>query len=219
MPIEFHCTQCNRLLRTPDDSVGKQAKCPECGTILTVPATSAAPSPPPEAPRVSESGNPYQTPPLNVSQRPTTAFTGRADMATAASRLAGPSIALMVTAGLCVFLSCIGFAGNIAQMGGVGAPPNANQDQMAFLMFYGTFGIITGIVQLVVDGLIIYGALQMKDLKSYNWALASSIMAMIPCLGSCCVLTLPFGIWAVVVLQDIEVRQAFAANEQGQGLR
>ena len=38
MPIEFPCQQCNKLLRTPDESAGKQAKCPECGLIQAVPA-------------------------------------------------------------------------------------------------------------------------------------------------------------------------------------
>ena len=41
MPIDFRCNQCNRLLRTADDTVGKKAKCPECGNIVTIPATSA----------------------------------------------------------------------------------------------------------------------------------------------------------------------------------
>jgi len=34
------------LLRTKDDSAGKQARCPECGTLLTVPGTAAATTPP-----------------------------------------------------------------------------------------------------------------------------------------------------------------------------
>ena len=46
MPIEFRCTQCNRLLRTQEDAAGKQAKCPQCGAILEVPASSAPQQPP-----------------------------------------------------------------------------------------------------------------------------------------------------------------------------
>jgi phage FluMu protein Com/uncharacterized membrane protein len=42
MPIEFRCTNCNKLLRTGDGTAGKQAKCPECGTLLVVPDTSTA---------------------------------------------------------------------------------------------------------------------------------------------------------------------------------
>ena len=43
MPIEFRCTDCNKLLRTKDESAGKQAKCPECGKRLTVPIATPAP--------------------------------------------------------------------------------------------------------------------------------------------------------------------------------
>jgi ribosomal protein S27E len=42
MAIEFRCTQCHKLLRIGDDAAGKQAKCPECGAILPVPAAGAA---------------------------------------------------------------------------------------------------------------------------------------------------------------------------------
>ena len=38
MPIEFRCSGCNKLLRTPDESAGKKARCPDCGTIVDVPA-------------------------------------------------------------------------------------------------------------------------------------------------------------------------------------
>ena len=37
MPIEFRCSQCQKLLRTPDESIGKQARCPLCGTVQPVP--------------------------------------------------------------------------------------------------------------------------------------------------------------------------------------
>ena len=41
MPIEFPCSGCQRLLRTADDTAGKQAQCPECGQIQTVPSANA----------------------------------------------------------------------------------------------------------------------------------------------------------------------------------
>lgn len=37
MPIEFRCTQCQKLLRTQDDTAGKQAKCPHCGAMVSIP--------------------------------------------------------------------------------------------------------------------------------------------------------------------------------------
>jgi len=45
MPIEFRCTQCQKLLRTQDDTAGKQAKCPTCGTIQLIPSPAAGPPP------------------------------------------------------------------------------------------------------------------------------------------------------------------------------
>ena len=37
MPIEFHCNQCGKLLRTKEDKAGRTAKCPDCGQTITVP--------------------------------------------------------------------------------------------------------------------------------------------------------------------------------------
>lgn len=46
MPIEFRCSQCDRLLRVPDEAAGKNGKCPGCQAIVKVPD---APAPPPDA--------------------------------------------------------------------------------------------------------------------------------------------------------------------------
>ena len=40
MPIETICEGCGRGLRVPDEHAGKQARCPQCGTIYVVPASS-----------------------------------------------------------------------------------------------------------------------------------------------------------------------------------
>ncbi len=63
MPIEFRCTQCNKLLRTADESAGKKAKCPECGQVLRVPSPEPAAAPDP-APPMFDTGapSPPQTP-------------------------------------------------------------------------------------------------------------------------------------------------------------
>lgn len=84
MPIEFRCPSCSKLLRTPDESVGQKAKCPQCGMIAEVPLASVdrgasasqplAPVPvgrPAESPfakpsavasATSETPNPYRSP-------------------------------------------------------------------------------------------------------------------------------------------------------------
>ena len=69
MPIEFRCTQCAKLLRTPDDTAGQQAKCPACQAIVAVPAKSSSAAGPEMHSVPVDSGNPYQAPP-EYSTRP-----------------------------------------------------------------------------------------------------------------------------------------------------
>ncbi len=49
MPIEFRCGQCGKLLRTGDETAGKQAKCPSCGSVQPIPAAAG--------------GDPFASPP------------------------------------------------------------------------------------------------------------------------------------------------------------
>lgn len=80
MPIEFRCTQCNKLLRTADGTAGKQAKCPECGAVVSVPPPQAerpSPPPPPAGSPFGSAGpqpapgfdpeNPYQAPTATIT--------------------------------------------------------------------------------------------------------------------------------------------------------
>jgi phage FluMu protein Com len=41
MSIEFRCSQCDQLLRVPDDSAGKNARCPKCQALMIVPSAVA----------------------------------------------------------------------------------------------------------------------------------------------------------------------------------
>ncbi len=71
MPISFRCEKCDQLLRVPDDAAGKQAKCPSCAEVVTVPTHSTEPPPQPAAPipptpsdtfRDPDPSNPYSAP-------------------------------------------------------------------------------------------------------------------------------------------------------------
>jgi len=70
MPIEFRCTQCQKLLRVPDETAGRQAKCPACDTVLTIPSASSAPplGGGPPTPPISPGVNPYQAPSLAAAR-------------------------------------------------------------------------------------------------------------------------------------------------------
>lgn len=68
MTIEFRCTNCDKLLRTPAGTEGKQAKCPDCGALMTIPASTAF-SPPPREPDFRSSEPPSNPQPPDLRPR------------------------------------------------------------------------------------------------------------------------------------------------------
>jgi hypothetical protein len=52
----------------------------------------------------------------------------------------------------------------------------------------------------------------MKWRVSYGGSMTGAILACIPCLSPCCFLGIPFGIWALVVLNDTAVKDWFHAE-------
>ena len=65
----------------------------------------------------------------------------------------------------------------------------------------------------IVGGFIMLGGWQMLRLRSYGWAVAGSILAVLP-LSVGFMLGLPMGIWALFVLNRSETQQAFAAGRK-----
>ena len=83
MAIEFRCSQCNQLLRVPEDAAGKNARCPKCQALMTVPGASAPPTG--ELPLSAEPGGQSTAPPSgpfaplpSMSDRPAFASGGAA---------------------------------------------------------------------------------------------------------------------------------------------
>lgn len=67
--------------------------------------------------------------------------------------------------------------------------------------------IIAGVVAL----LTIFGGVQLMNLRGRGVVIAGSILSMIPFTSGCCCLGLPFGIWALIVLNNPVVRDGYAA--------
>jgi hypothetical protein len=65
------------------------------------------------------------------------------------------------------------------------------------------------VVGFCVSCLVIFGAIRMKRRESYGIALTTAILSVIPCPSSCCGLGVPFGIWAIIVLCNSNVKAAF----------
>lgn len=71
------------------------------------------------------------------------------------------------------------------------------------------FSSAGSIIAILTSALVIYAALQMRQLRNWPLAMAGAIIAMIPCFGPCCCIGLPVGIWALVVLNKPEIRAAY----------
>jgi hypothetical protein len=84
-------------------------------------------------------------------------------------------------------------------------------DQMAKIMKVATpiLWVLEGIVTLF----IIVGSTKMMSASSLGWSRAAAILAMIPCHG-CWVLGIAIGIWAIIVLSNSQVKQAFAEGSR-----
>jgi hypothetical protein len=121
----------------------------------------------------------------------------------------GPAIGLIVTGALCVLFAGFRAIAMVAgfnpmrQMGGSQTPTWA-------MGMAGAAGAGIAIVGVVCGLVILYGGVKMRSLQSYGLCMTASILAMIPCTSSvCCLIGLPIGIWALVVLSKPEVKSAF----------
>src|ERR1035438_244826 len=129
-----------------------------------------------------------------------------APSAPAAAVVNGPAIGLIVVAVLGALLQIVSIIKNLV----VGSAISGNVQLPALVkMLSGPVGVVLGIIGILVSVVILLGAMKMKKLESYGLAMAASIIAMIPCFSPCCLLGLPIGIWAVVVLSKPEVKSAF----------
>lgn len=127
-----------------------------------------------------------------------------------------PAIALLVVAALTVLIFVVGLFGNdlmLKMMESADVPDDQKQqfrDMMEQSSMLGN--VVGGVLNIGGAALIAFGAWRMKELKSYGLAMTAAILAMIPCFTSCCcLLGLPVGIWAIIVLLDKDVKAAFNA--------
>jgi hypothetical protein len=70
--------------------------------------------------------------------------------------------------------------------------------------------VTSGVLQVGLAILMWVGATRMARLQSWGLSLAAAIAALLPC-SCCCILGLPLGIWAIVILAKPDVKAAFTS--------
>jgi len=128
-----------------------------------------------------------------------------------------PAICLMVAAGLNILtslylifngVSATLLSGQIAKDIKTGSKTDA-EAAGAIVSGVGIGYVLWGVLALLCAGVIILAGIKFKSLQSYNLVMAGTVLAMIPCTGPCCIVSLPLGIWALVVLMSPDVKAAF----------
>jgi hypothetical protein len=144
---------------------------------------------------------PYQTPP---GHGPGPGAQG--NYLYASQRVSAPATSLIVTAILGLVLNLLVTAHLIfSPIAAIQRHANAMPDIFVTV----TTALIQCIVASIVCIVVLIGASKMKALENYGFAMAASIIALIPCIGPCCGLGIPFGIWSLVVLSDPIVKSSF----------
>jgi hypothetical protein len=69
VPITLNCP-CGKMLRVPDDSAGKRAKCPACSAVVAIPLPPPPPAPPEPEPVFEIEEPPAPAPGLPHTYKP-----------------------------------------------------------------------------------------------------------------------------------------------------
>ena len=163
-------------------------------TIATTAGAGTVPPPPP--PLYSAAAPPGAPPPPAASAKPITA---------GGSAVTIPAIGLVVAGSLKLLsaLTAVVLLGNL-HSGLLGTLLGNAASVLPFNSHF--FGWSIGLFKAIPALLMIYGGIQMVQLRSYAWSIAAGILGIV----SCSLIGFPLSIWALIVLTKAEVHQAFA---------
>ena len=212
MPEQVRCPSCNAMLRVPDSLLGRNVKCPKCATTFVAELEEPAepegivpePRPSGRRSRVPDDAGDEQFPPDEDEDRPRRRRRSRS--AAAESAVSGPAVALMVSSALGMVCNIGYLIFRLLSEVLVSAPQLTNQPGYMFGFITAITAAVLGVLMSIV---VLIGAVKMKKLQNYGFALTSSILSILSP-TCCCILGLAFGIWGLVVLNNPDVKRAFS---------
>lgn len=142
--------------------------------------------------------NPYQSAPGQYGAPPANS-----------GKIQAPAIALIIVGALGLLGSIYGVINAL-----IAAPPVLPPDMPDFArqMMLNSIGPVAAAINgvfVIVGIVILIGGVQMLRLKSWGLSLTASILAMVNFSSCCCILGLPIGIWALVILLSEDVKRRF----------
>jgi serine/threonine protein kinase len=164
--------------------------------VETIATTSGACTVPPPPPPLYSAAAPLGAPPPSPSPaKPITSGSAAVTI---------PAIGLVV-AGLLKLLSALTALMVLGNLRGSWLGHLLGPAASFFPFSNPLFGWSIGLFKAIPAVLMIYGGMQMVQLRSYAWSVAAGILGIV----SCSLIGLPLGIWALIVLTRADVRQAF----------
>ena len=167
--------------------------------------TTLSGTPPVHPASANPAGQSFSAPVMGMASPPAAGATG------SNAKIIAPAVALMISAAWKLFGAVAGVlavAGTPIGWSGLGFPHLTALPIFSICAF-----------AFVPALLIFFGAYQMLRLQSYAWSMAAAIISII----ACSLIGLPVGIWALVVLAQPDVREAFnnaphASTGKGSGV-
>jgi LSD1 subclass zinc finger protein len=231
MPLVVRCHTCREPLQVTEALIGKHVRCPLCkGSFIVSAPDDRGPSATPETERMRER---VAEPP---SRRPRRDFDDddhdsrrqrrrrrddygddendddeddyddrpqsrrRRDDEAQSAALA-PAIVLIV-------LGSIGIVVAFLYLLVVAVSPGPNGPGPQNVAAFRLGQIAAVVLAFCWAGIVLSGAIQMKNKRSYGYAVTAAVVAMLPC-NLACLGGLPIGIWALVVLCRQDVKDEF----------
>jgi hypothetical protein len=153
---------------------------------------------------MQEFSNPYRTPMPGGSAAP--------GSSPVKGKMMGPGISLMIVGGLGLLgmggyfiLTLIGLALDPS----LTTPPPAADEAERIGFYVGLYGTLGGMaISALLQIFVILGGVNFVRQKGRGMAMAACVLSLIPCLSSCCIFGMPFGIWGLMVLADPNVKHA-----------
>ena len=143
-------------------------------------------------------------------------------------KLATPGTFLAIASGIGLTLLVLGFLANITGLDGnrdkldqmiadaKAAPPGPGRDAQVkvFQKYRRNFTALvigSSLLFIAIHITTLIAGQKMQSAEGFGLALTGSLRALLPC-GGCCILTLPAGIWCLIILFDPDVKAAFAKS-------
>lgn len=126
------------------------------------------------------------------------------------NKLKAPAIGLIIAGVMNAFTGIYLLASTLIQYsrGVLGQKFTSESEQFGFYIgFWGT--AVFGVLGFLVAPVIIFGAIKMMRGQSFGLSRTAAILAVVPLTSCCFLIGIPFGIWALIVLSQPDVKSLF----------